>query len=318
MKNKEFLGKITKAFSKFGFTLKKHSPEILLASGIAGGVVAAVMACKATTKVSGVLEKAKSDIDLVHKVIDSGSKSEMDEAVHREGTKALVKVYAKTGLRLVKLYGPSVAVGALSITGILASNNILRKRNMALAAAYLAVDKGFKEYRARVVDRFGETVDHELRYDIREEKVKKTVEDPDTGKKKKVKETVKVANPDSGSVYARYFDKDATLAWERDPEYNLMFCKAQQKYANDHLVSKGHLFLNEVYDMLGLKRSKAGQVVGWVYDEKNPKGDNYVDFGIFEVEVPDGEGGYRETILLDFNVDGDILQLSGADTESEM
>jgi hypothetical protein len=315
MKNKEFLGKVTKAFSKFGFTLKKHSPEILLASGIVGVVTAAVMACKATTKVGDVMDTAKKNIDIIHETTDNESKELVPQEVR---TKALAKVYLQTGLKLVKLYGPSVAVGALSITGILASNNILRKRNMALAAAYLAVDKGFKEYRARVVDRFGETVDHELRYDIKTETIEKTEIDPETGKKKKVKETVKVANPDApGSVYARYFDQDTTPAWEKDKTYSLMFCKAQQKFANDTLQSKGHIFLNEVYDMLGLERSVAGNVVGWTFVEngKNPNGDNYVDFGIFEVNRPDGNGGYTPSILLDFNVDGDILNTGAISTD---
>jgi hypothetical protein len=236
MKNKEILGKVTKAFSKFRFTLKKHSPEILLASGIVGVVTAAVMACRATTKVGNVMDTAKKNIDIIHETTDDESKELVPQEVR---TKALAKVYLQTGLKLVKLYGPSVAVGALSITGILASNNILRKRNMALAAAYLAVDKGFKEYRARVVDRFGETVDHELRYDIKQEVIEKTTVDPETGKKKKTKEAIKVANPDaSGSVYARYFDKDTTLAWENDSEYNLMFCRSQQKFANDTLQSR--------------------------------------------------------------------------------
>ena len=91
-----------------------------------------------------------------------------------------------------------------------------------------------------------------------------------------------------------------------------MYLRRQQDYANELLKAKGHLYLNEVYDILGLPRSKAGQIVGWVYDEKNPIGDNYVDFGIYEqnrAKNRDFVNGYEKTILLDFNVDGNILDL---------
>ena len=81
------------------------------------------------------------------------------------------------------------------------------------------------------------------------------------------------------SQYARFFDESSQY-WDKSPEMSLMFLKQQELYANCILKSKGHLFLNEVYDMLGIPQSMAGQLVGWIYDEKNPIGDNYVDFGI--------------------------------------
>ena len=91
---------------------------------------------------------------------------------------------------------------------------------------------------------------------------------------------------------------------------NLSFLKCQQKYANDLLVAHGYLFLNQVYEMLGIPKTKAGQVVGWIYDKKNPQHDNYVDFGIYDLHNErkrDFVNGYERSILLDFNVDGDIL-----------
>ena len=200
---------------------------------------------------------------------------------------------------------------SLSLGSILASNNILRQRNVALAAAYATVDKGFKEYRNRVVERFGEEVERELRHNIKAKKIEKIVVGED-GKEKKVKETVPVASdPSTYSDYARFFD-DGCTGWEKDSEYNLMFLRAQQQYANDKLRANGHLFLNEVYDMLGIPRTKAGQVVGWVYNTENPVGDNYVDFGMYDMHrevVRNFVNGYERTILLDFNVDGNIWDL---------
>lgn len=299
------------ALSKIGFKIRKHSPEILVTAGVVGTVASTIMACKATTKVSDILEDTKAKVDQVHMVLEDNDISE-DRYSQEDSKKDLAIIYAQSGIQFVKLYGPAVALGVLSLGCILTSNNILRKRNVALAAAYTAIDKGFKEYRGRVVDRFGEAVDRELKYNIKAKKITETVTDEETGKEKKVKKTVDVISDSNGySPYARFFD-EASPAWEKDPEYNLMFLRAQQQYANDLLRARGHLFLNEVYDMLGIPRSKAGQVVGWVYDENNPIGDNHVDFGIYDIRrevVRDFVNGYERSILLDFNVDGNIWDL---------
>ena len=109
------------------------------------------------------------------------------------------------------------------------------------------------------------------------------------------------------SQYARFFDEGCT-GWDKNPEYNLYFLKQQQTYANDLLKNRGHLFLNDVYDMIGIPRTKEGQIVGWVYKEDNPIGDNYVDFGIFAEHNRKAVNGFEKSILLDFNVDGSIIE----------
>lgn len=296
----EIVNSLSRNFHKAGFKLKKHSPEILVVTGVVGTVVAAVMACKATTKLSGVLEQHKDKVDMVHEATET----------KEDTNKKLAIVYAQTGLEFVKLYGPSVLLGALSITGILTSNNILRKRNIALAAAYATIDKGFKEYRSRVVDRFGKELDRELKYNIKSQEIEEVVVD-EKGKEKTVKKTIEVADPNEHSIYARFFDEYCE-GWSKDAEYNLIFLKQQQNYANDRLKAKGYLFLNEVYTMLGIEPTKAGQIVGWVYDEEHPVGDNFVDFGMYEVSNPkarDFVNGRERSILLDFNVDGNILDM---------
>ena len=199
----------------------------------------------------------------------------------------------------------------MSITSILASHNILKKRNVALAAAYAAVDKSFKDYRGRVLERFGEQVEKELRYGIKAQEIEKTVTD-EKGKEKTVKETVNVADgidPSKYSPYAKIFD-ETHPDWIKDAEQNMFYLKARQSQANDMLKARGHLFLNEVYDLLGFERTKAGAVVGWVYDTEHPIGDNFVDFGLFDIykaKARDFVNGYEPAIILDFNVVGDIL-----------
>lgn len=308
---KDFKSSIARAFHKTGFQLKKHSPEILIVTGTVGVVASAVMACKATTKLSGILEKAKNEIDTIHECTENPELlPEGTKYTAEDGKKDLTIVYAKTGLELVKLYAPAVTLGALSLGAIISSNNILRKRNVALAAAYTAVDKGFKEYRGRVVERFGKELDRELRYNIKAREIEEKVVDED-GKEKVVKKTVQVADLNEPSVYARCFD-ETCLGWDRDPEYNLFFIRQRQEEANKRLRTEGYLYLNDVYEMLGFQKSKAGQIVGWVYDEECPNGDNYIDFGIYDLNDEQKRNfvnGLEQSIWLDFNVDGNIYDL---------
>ena len=308
MKINNLVNSATRTFNRAGLKLKKHSPEIMVTAGVIGVVASAVMACKATTKASSIVDEMKEEMDKIHKAADM-----VDEEIYSEEDlkKDTSIVYIQTGVKFAKLYGPSIALGALSITSILVGHNILRKRNLALAAAYTAIDTSFKAYRGRVVERFGKELDKELRYNIKAKEVEETVIDEKTGKEKVVNKTIDVVDPNEYSDYARFFD-DGCNGWSKDPEFNLMFLKQQQSYANDLLKSRGHLFLNEVYDLLGIQRTKAGNIVGWIYDEKNPVGDNFVDFGIYDMNRPknrDFVNGYERTIILDFNVDGDILSL---------
>ena len=288
--------------------IKKHSPEILATVGVVGVVASGVMACKATMKLNDVLEDSKETIDKIKEV--SNNPSYAEKYSEEDAKKDLTITYAQTGVKIAKLYAPSIALGTFSLSCLLISNNILRKRNMALSAAYLTVDKSFKEYRNRVSERFGEQVEKEIRYNIKAQEMETTVKNED-GTETTVVEKVNVADPNLYSDYARFFD-ESCAAWQKDPEYNLMFLKSQQQYANDLLISRGRLFLNEVYDMLGIDRTKAGQVVGWVYDPVNPIGDNFVDFGIYDMDkerVRAFVNGYEPNILLDFNVDGNVWDL---------
>lgn len=320
MKKDEIMNKMSGAFNNISFKMKKHSPEILMVAGVAGVVVSAVMACKATLKVDAVMDETKEKMDKIHKAEEDGVTESGEDYSREDAKKDTVIVYAQTGLKLAKTYAPAVAIGALSITSILASNNILRKRNVALAAAYATVDKSFKEYRNRVIEKFGQEIDRELKYNIKAEKVTATEMDEETGKEKKVKKNAFVVNPSDVSGYARFFEKytvdedgNSILNphWEPNNEYNIMFIKAQENYANDLLKAKKRLFLNDVYEMLGLPRTKAGQVVGWVYDKDNPVGDNYVDFGLYtdNLSYSDFANGLDPAILLDFNVDGNIWEM---------
>lgn len=304
MKNIKLPAGINRAVNKVAFKMKKHAPEILVIAGVGGTIVTTVMACKATTKIDEVLAENKELIAKTKNYVEETGFS--DKYTEKDYQKDLTVMYTQRGLKLFKLYAPAIAVGTISITAILAGHNVLKKRNVALAAAYEVVNKNFKDYRGRVIDRFGNELDRELRYNIRKEEVEKTVIDEKTGKERTVKEITEIADIDPSSEYAKFFDESCP-GWTKDPEYNLMFLRNQQQYANDLLESRGYLFLNEVYEMLGIQRTRQGQVIGWIYD-KNVI--DKVNFGIYNIANPANRrfvNGYERSILLDFNVDGDIL-----------
>jgi hypothetical protein len=212
---------------------------------------------------------------------------------------------------VVKLYAPAVGLGIAGIVCLTKSHRILEERNVALTAAYVAVDKAFAKYRERVIDRFGEDLDRELRYDYQEV----DIVDEQTGK---VVSGTRAGEGDPG-MYARWFDGDSSSNWRsvEYEEYNWLFLRNQQNWCNDMLRARGYVTLNEVYACLGLAQTSAGAVVGWVYDRNNEVGDNYIDFRCWDQQdLPAQFNNGREgAILLDFNVDGliwdKIDQLNG-------
>lgn len=308
MKKFGIANNITRSINKAGLKLRKHSPEILLVTGIVAGVTSAVMACKATTKLSGILEENKENVKQLHEYVETHGYSE--KYTEEDSKKDLAVMYTQTGLKVAKLYAPSVLTGAAAIACILGGYNIINKRYVSAAAAYATIDSSFKAYRNRVIERFGKELDRELKYDIKTKQVEETVVNED-GTETVVTKTVQTANLNGPSDYAKFFDESCP-AWDKDPDYNFMFVKGIQSQANDMLQARGHLFLNEVYDMLGIPRTQAGNIVGWIYDEEHPMGDNFVDFGIFDQDDERKRmfvNGHERTILLDFNVDGNIWEL---------
>ena len=272
--------------------IQKASPELLLGAGIVGLVGSTVLACRATLKMEEVLSESKDKIDLATNLVH-------DNYSEKDRQRDLVLIKYQTGVKIVQLYAPAVIVGGLSIYALTTSHSILSRRNAALTAAYAALDKGFNQYRARVIEKYGEEEDRNLRYGTREVEIT----DTETGKK----QTVTRVSQDEPSIYARFFD-DSSTSWSKEPEYNMIFLKCQQNYANDQLHARGHIFLNEVYDMLGIPRSKAGAVVGWLRS-KNGETDNFVNFGVFDSrteQARDFVNGFEGAVLLDFNVDGVI------------
>ena len=275
---------------------QKHSPTILFGAGVVGVVATVVIASRATLKLEEVLDQAQGNLRTAKDLSDTNNPSYSENDYKQD----VAYIYIRSTLAIARLYAPAVAVGTLSIGCLAGSHTILTKRNAGLAAAYAAVEKGFAEYRQRVLAEVGEDKEREFRYGSESREI---VEETKQGPKVT---TVQRVDPNGISVYARFFD-EMSQSWQKTPEYNRVFLQCQQNYANDLLHSRGHVFLNEVYDMLGIERTKAGAVVGWIMSKD---GDNFIDFGMFDSDNPrarDFVNGREGAILLDFNVDGVIF-----------
>jgi uncharacterized protein DUF6353 len=295
---------------------RKHSPTILFGVGIASMVGSTVLACRATLKLEEVLDGVKTEKNTAHQVNELVN----DEAYTGEQTYTEAEmrhdisvIVTRGAFQVAKLYAPSIILGGVGVACLTKSHTILKNRNAALTAAYVAIDNAFRIYRERVVDRYGEDVDRELRYGSEDVEII----DEETGR---VLEATTVA-PGKPSGYARWFDEQ-NANWSRPEhdEYNWVFLRTQQNWANDMLRARGHLFLNEVYSMLGMAHTSAGAVVGWLYKRDNEMGDNYVDFGCWDADSGrplNFFNGREGAILLDFNVDGPIWQLIDELRESQ-
>ena len=283
----------TRAVGRGLLITKKYSPEILTTVGVVGVVVGGVLAARATLKLEPIVEATNSGLAVVKNFKEEGAYAENPKQKLRDKT----QIYTHATIDLVKLYGPAVTIELFSIVSILAAHGIMRRRNVALVAAYKTVESAFSAYRERVVEELGEEKDREFKMGLR------AVDEVDEATGKVVKRDF--VDPNKTSGYAKFFDQ-LNINWENNPEFNLMFLNAKQRYLNDRLQARGHMFLNEVYEALGFEHTGQGAVVGWVISDE---GDNFIDFNIYDFQNQQGRmfvNGLESSILLDFNVDGVI------------
>lgn len=308
MKKTELATKAGQILVKTKLGIKKHSPEILVAAGIGTGIVAAIVACKQTIKANDIVAEARKSLQNIEDVKELAANNEVEytEENEQEDRKT---IGMQVAVGMVKTYALPVGLGILSITCILAGHHILKKRNVALAAAYSALSTDFMNYRKRVVNKYGKDVDFMLKNGLEKQIVANQVIDPETGEVKETKEEVLTYEGDKLSQYARVFDEVGSTQWTPSADHNRAFLLMEQNYFNERIRTRGYIFLNEVYERLGFRPTKAGSVVGWVYQNVDYEG---IDFGIFTAHTQKAAEfleGTEPSIILDFNVQGDILSL---------
>lgn len=297
---------IKRVIKKAGLKIRKHKTTIMFVGGISCVVVSDVMLNKAARKSVGITDFANEEIDKIKsksetRIEDNG------EIVEIYDKKAVRNVYLKTGFELAKDYAFPVVLKGAAITLFYKSNMEWKNRAIASAAVALSATETLNAFHKRVADKYGEDEADKLKYGITTESVE--IESVDeNGKAVNVTIESDVFDPSMPSMYARYFDKNNDL-WRIDNmDYIINLLDGLESAANDRLIANGYLFLNEVYELLHLPLSKAGQVVGWLYEGDAAK-DGQVNFHIKEGLVVDDNGDYEPSILLDFNVDGNIFEL---------
>ena len=278
------LGIVTRLAGRAGLVLSKHAPTILTAAGTAGFIGTTILASKATLKVEETISEETALLVKVHEAHEAG-KLEDKDALHDK-----VILYTRMTTKLAKLYAPALILGAASIVSLATGHGIMLKRNASLAAAYAAVDQAFKTYKKKVESKFGKDAVIDALV---------STADEDLTKNELTMEAI--AAVDGVSPYGVIFD-ETNNNWSADEDLSMLHLKCQQQYANDILQTRGHIFLNEVYKMLGFPHTPAGAVTGWV----KGNGDDFVDFNIFEgtFEGEDEKGRTVTKWALDFNVDG--------------
>lgn len=279
---------------------QKHSPEILMGIGLASFIGTIISACKATTRADEILEKHRNSIEAAKSaaaIVETEAFLDEEFDIRKEK----FAIYSNTFISFTKLYAPAISSGALSLACFFKAYNIINTRYLGAVAAYNAVSSAFNDYRERVRKELGEDSDRHFRYGTEYTQIEH-IETDENGKKKKTTEAVENINSNNISEYAKFFDQSCP-EWDPNPLFNLKWLKANETAANDILNTRGHIFLNEVYDMIGLPHTSEGAVVGWV----KGNGDNFVDFGLYN---PDNASARRfingddSVVLLDFNVDG--------------
>ena len=287
---------LAKATGKTGLRLRKHSPEILVAVGVISTVGAAIMACRATLKVNDVMTEHQDKLAQI-----KHGREELPEEKYSEQdyNKDIAVACVQTSVNLIKLYSPAVITGIAGVACIIGGHKILHGRYAGAVAAYNLLDQGFREYRKRVADEFGSEKEEMIRHNLRKEQITE-VEMDENNKPIKTKKDALIPNDPNGySIYSIFFD-ESSRNWIKDPLHNLAFLRGCQNMANDLLKSKGYVFLNDVYTMLGVDCTEAGQIVGWTLED----GDGFVDFGIYDARNARFVNGDERSALLDFNVDG--------------
>lgn len=299
---------ITKPFVTAFFKTKrfciKNAPDILIGAGITTGVIGTVVACKQTLKLDAINTEYHTQKARIAAAVETHAKADGSEYSDTDATSDMLTISSRRVLDVVKNYALPAGMLIASTSMILGGYGILKARHAALVAAYGALQTAFSEYRDRVRAKVGEEEEYRLYHNIQEVDTEKT--DPETGEVTTEKTYVK--GDGAHSPYTRFFD-EYSECWTRDADYNKAFLIAKEKELTLKLERDGYLILNDAYRALGLQADKTGQVCGWVYKPNDPnhKGDNYVSFGLYTGEDHRFVNGLEKSILLDFNVDGYII-----------
>lgn len=292
---------ITTAFYTGVARISKHAPTILSITASAGVIATGYLAWKAGTRFEDVEGR---DWDRRKECLKNADIIPDEDVPKIERKNRILFI-----LDTVRTVAPAAIVGAATITMIYFSNSISKKRLAAVGAAYATLQTAFDGYKRTMVEALGkESVEKILKPKL--PNVGKSAEEILSSDNKSDAANVSDAVVNSLkalSPYARIIAEESSTCWDPNEDYTSQNLAAVQLWANRRLERKGHLFLNEVFDQLGLSRTREGAVVGWL---KNGEGDGYVSFGDFDASIyrvpSEDYSRVDSNFIVDFNVDGVI------------
>ena len=281
---------VTQLIGKVKLGAKRNAPEILLGGAFLTGTASIVLASRATLKAKDIKNTLEGNKMALEFNLNAGSITE------NEAKASIRKIYMKYALDLTKEYAIPAGLYAATVAMVFSSYKIQKNRQVALATALAACTTAYNTLLDKLKNgaAMGLTAKEVL-----EGVEGREVVDQETGEV-----TIeKVQGEPVNGLYQVRFDRYAT-AWEKDKFQNETTLRSEENWANDRLRLQGYVFLNDIYDRLGIPRTKVGQIVGWTL---NGDGDGFIDFGIKDCAEYEDIRYDSNAFDLNFNVDGNIL-----------
>lgn len=280
---------------------KKNKACICLGAGIATGMAAVGTAIWATSKVPEVKGKHEEKIKEIE-----AKYPEVTEENKAAYKKEMSAERAKNILRYAKLYSIPTVLEAASVFFQFTDHKILKNNWIGATGVAAALAEELKQYRANVVEKFGEDVDKELSSG----KLDEVEEIDENGLAQKIKKAAKAEETDGGEFgpFAILFSKETTPYWTSNAVDNRFFILGKIYQLQDELKRNGFLFLGDVAKALGIapknkKQAYIFQNYGWTYyNPRRPQADADIDPGLSNrVSTKGFVEGYEPSVWLKFN-----------------
>lgn len=259
---------IRRAIDNVGFWVKKNSPYILFGAGVVGFGLTVAEAIKATAKSADIIRDRDDAIDNVYDYYDI---DEDDEDIPEEAEEEIKDINRTARKEVAKNYILTGVLGAGTLVCFCGSFAIINKRYTGAAIALAATTELFDNYRERVrSEENGELKDYAYMHGLDIEEVEEEIDDPDTGKKKKIKKTVLKGSPTG--MYAYRFEQwdsrndTGSHAWQSSSVFTLPYIHGVIQHRQRQLDIGQRVWLSDVLDDLGFgQNSYTGveRLAGW-------------------------------------------------------
>lgn len=293
---------MSRLVGKTKFSLIKNAPTLSIGAGVVGLVGAVYLSGKAAVKTQDILaehrEEMKQEDDAYEEVIvlRQDDPEALPEVTEKSHNAAKLSISMQTGVKLLKAYGPTLAITGLSIASIVYGRNIFQKRLSSLAAALQITTATLERYRTAVAEETGEEKEVEIFKSATQKHLERMGDQIDS-----LEESSSARNKVSRTAFARWFDQSNAM-WTNQPGENRFLIANSQNYFNDLLNRRGYVFLNEVYTHLGFQPVPEGQTMGWIRNEDFP--DTVIDFDVFNSKSSESRAfvnDHTPNVLLDFH-----------------